>query len=950
MGSIVLEVNCSFQKVKTLSWHVKVDLFTLFTLIFLLLLFESRIALAETFTNITEGNGQCVDYARIKTGNNLTTSPKLGAYGGAYLIYDRWNYGHGKGLKPAINSLIILNKTEKLSTGHVGIVKSIIAKGEGIYELKIDESNWYLNDPVQALHETTDSRYEFDSNSMQTRRQWTNEGDRSGTQNSSLGGTSYPVRGFVYTEPLASPVEQQTACIANACWSPKSSSCEVAESWFLLTKPPYADQADSSICNAVFSTVQTIIQAQTPNDEVPEEHWWQTAWRFVRENFGISPVSGYDFADFIDERTILVGSDGQAIISSGNGLSVNDATGQGYQSPATEASPPPGLPDFTESDLKLMDKHGQEKYTYYLFDDEIEMHYWSTNIGEANWDGIAADIDVRFYLSKGYKARNSADDWVRIGTENIKQGNLNVGDIKHEWTTLDLHQYFSNGYLEDDHVYNIVVCVDRENDTDNGDGEVPEMHESNNCSSEAVFNFKESTIQPIERQALIALYDSTNGPGWADNTNWRTESDPCSWYGVGCANGHVASIYLWYNKMSGIIPAEIGNLTALESLTLAGGQLSGSIPPALGNLGNLKQLNLVGNQLSGAIPLEIGNLTNLYYLWLSWNQLNCAIPPEVGNLANLSSLVLGVNQLTGSIPPEIGNLTNLTNLNLEHNQLSGGITSEITYLPKLHTLDLSYNQLSGTIPSEIGNLNTLWWLNLEANQLSGSIPSEIGNLTNLYYLTLRWNQLNGSIPLQTGNLTNLNAMHLYNNQLSGVIPSSLENLINIESLDLGVNQLSGAIPPGIGNLVNLKYLDLNENQLSGAIPVEFGNLVKLESLQLQGNNLIGRIPLAAAISAPKEAGNCDFSRNDRSLCIPNTSAYRAIGLNPICNLPFLNSCNPGNLNHDSAANLADAIISLQIMAGITPSQTVYKENEVSGDGRIGMEEAIYILQQVSETP
>ena len=209
---------------------------------------------------------------------------------------------------------------------------------------------------------------------------------------------------------------------------------------------------------------------------------------------------------------------------------------------------PPGLPDFTEYDLKLMDKHGQEKYTYYLFDDEIEMHHWSTNIGEADWAGTADDINVRFYLSKGYKARNSADDWVRIGTENIKKGNLNVGAIKHEWTTLDLNKYFDNGYLQDDRVYNIVVCVDRLHDTNNGGGEVPEMHESNNCTSEAVFIFKESTIPAAERQALVALYDSTNGPGWINSTNWKTDTDPCTWRGVTCFSdgdgGHVEILYL----------------------------------------------------------------------------------------------------------------------------------------------------------------------------------------------------------------------------------------------------------------------------------------------------------------------------------------------------------------------------------------------------------------------
>lgn len=50
----------------------------------------------------------------------------------------------------------------------------------------------------------------------------------------------------------------------------------------------------------------------------------------------------------------------------------------------------------------------------------------------------------------------------------------------------------------------------------------------------------------------------------------------------------------------------------------------------------------------------------------------------------------------------------------------------------------------------------------------------------------------------------------------------------------------------------------------------------------------------------------------------------------------------GSLNE--SVDLKDAIISLQISAGIKPSGSVIKENEVSGDGVIGLEEAIYALQ------
>ena len=85
-------------------------------------------------------------------------------------------------------------------------------------------------------------------------------------------------------------------------------------------------------------------------------------------------------------------------------------------------------------------------------------------------------------------------------------------------------------------------------------------------------------------------------------------------------------MYLYGNQLSGSIPAQLGDLTNLESLYLYGNQLSGSIPIQLGNLTNLTRLYLYGNRLSGSIPAQLGNLTNLGYLYLHNNQLSGCIP------------------------------------------------------------------------------------------------------------------------------------------------------------------------------------------------------------------------------------------------------------------------------------------------------------------------------------
>ncbi|NNM32188.1 MAG: hypothetical protein HKO53_03940, partial [Gemmatimonadetes bacterium] len=65
----------------------------------------------------------------------------------------------------------------------------------------------------------------------------------------------------------------------------------------------------------------------------------------------------------------------------------------------------------------------------------------------------------------------------------------------------------------------------------------------------------QSAIPEAECVALVALYNSTDGDGWVDNTGWLTAPDPCEWFGVGCLLGAtVASVVLPANRLSGPLP------------------------------------------------------------------------------------------------------------------------------------------------------------------------------------------------------------------------------------------------------------------------------------------------------------------------------------------------------------------------------------------------------------
>jgi hypothetical protein len=99
-------------------------------------------------------------------------------------------------------------------------------------------------------------------------------------------------------------------------------------------------------------------------------------------------------------------------------------------------------------------------------------------------------------------------------------------------------------------------------------------------------------IPQIECEALVALYNSTDGPNWYHHTKWLVTLTPSNWYGVTVGGGYVTSLELGWNNLVGSIPSETGNLASLYWLDLDANQLFGSIPPEIWDLTSLGYLDL----------------------------------------------------------------------------------------------------------------------------------------------------------------------------------------------------------------------------------------------------------------------------------------------------------------------------------------------------------------------
>ena len=431
----------------------------------------------------------------------------------------------------------------------------------------------------------------------------------------------------------------------------------------------------------------------------------------------------------------------------------------------------------------------------------------------------------------------------------------------------------------------------------------------------------EPTLEPgqisheNDREALIALYHATDGPGWVNNDNWLSDRPLSEWYGVTTDRfGRVTELQLQNNRVGGELPAELGQLTKLRRLLLHrdfwhsvaySNPIVGAIPAELGLLSDLEELNLTDNELIGEIPAELGQLSNLKELLLANNDLSGEIPAELGRLLNLTRLHLARNDMNGKIPTELGQLSNLKELDLSYNDLSGEIPDELGKLSFLEALYLYRNNLNGCVPDGLkdveGNdfdelvlpfcaalaeamatdravlvafyhatdgpdwINSDHWLSdTPLDEWYGVTTDRRGHVIELH---LHDNRVGGTIPSELSQLARLEELSLSDNQLTGEIPADLGLLSNLEELSLSNNKLAGAIPIDLGQLSSLLWMNLDDNQLNGSVPAELGRLSNLLTMDLENNQLSGTIP--GELGQLSRLAVLRLAGNELSGCVPD---------------------------------------------------------------------------------
>ncbi|VFQ86492.1 unnamed protein product [Cuscuta campestris] len=428
--------------------------------------------------------------------------------------------------------------------------------------------------------------------------------------------------------------------------------------------------------------------------------------------------------------------------------------------------------------------------------------------------------------------------------------------------------------------------------------------------------------QSTDADVMLNLKKSINIPA-TSSISWDG-SDPCVWSEVECANGRVTKIQIGKRGITGTLPGDIGNLTALTVLEVMENGLVGALPN-LSGLASLQRVLVNGNGFT-SIPSDFfAGMNSLDTVSLDDNPFSpFPFPASLKDSSNLRSFSAINCTISGPLPDIFSSFPSLTVLRLSFNSISGQLPPSFAGSP-LQTLWINgqngNSRLNGPL-SVLQNMTELTQVWLHGNSFSGQIP-DLSALQTLREFSVRDNSLTGPVLESLTKIGSLQVVNLTNNLLQGPTPKfaktvqvdaakrtnsfcldqpgeGCDDRVNvllaiakdfgyptqfaqdwkdnnpcnptpwrgiscvdekISVLNFQKMGLSGTISPLFSNITTLHTLILSGNNLTGTIPDQLTALTQLKMLDVSNNRLNGKVPKFDRNVQVNTAGNDDIGKD-----------------------------------------------------------------------------------------
>ena len=113
-----------------------------------------------------------------------------------------------------------------------------------------------------------------------------------------------------------------------------------------------------------------------------------------------------------------------------------------------------------------------------------------------------------------------------------------------------------------------------------------------------------------EKESLLALYETANGEGWNNNTNWGSDRPVGEWYGVTTDEyGWITAIDLSENNLTGSVTVDLNNFSSLTSINL--------------DYNNMDELGLIGSASLDSISLTNSGMRHIQFENFKYVAIDC---------------------------------------------------------------------------------------------------------------------------------------------------------------------------------------------------------------------------------------------------------------------------------------------------------------------------------------
>lgn len=204
------------------------------------------------------------------------------------------------------------------------------------------------------------------------------------------------------------------------------------------------------------------------------------------------------------------------------------------------------------------------------------------------------------------------------------------------------------------------------------------------------------------------------------------------------------------------LPVKVGDLSNLEVLLV---KTKEALPSSISKLTKLRRLNFIGEASNNVLPADLGNMIALDTLTLDGNFRE--LPASFSNLDLIDFQLSG--PLLVNIPDDIGNMKNLESIAI-YGQFKN-FPESFTRLSKLRSFTAGSYALE-SLPANIGNLKNVAYMSISFGKFK-TVPESIGKMANLTELRLENNQLE-ALPVGFFDLPRISVMRMANNKLTSI--------------------------------------------------------------------------------------------------------------------------------------------------------------------------------------